>query len=62
MTHFCEMLWVNLHLLWLLQNCLTALHIRDSQRKQQEEGGGWTWFHREMTCEKGAHKFHSDDL
>ena len=24
--NFCEMLWVNLHLLWLLQNLMTALY------------------------------------
>ena len=44
---FCEMLWVDLHLLWLLQNCMTALHIHDSQRKQQGKGR-WT-FHDSTT-------------
>ena len=24
--NFCEMLWVNLHLLWRLQNLMTALY------------------------------------
>lgn len=46
---------------------MTALHIHDSQRKQQGEGGGEAdisrlrhWFPRKMTCENQAHKFHCD--